>query len=276
MNNCTIQNVENLIINIENINLNDDDNNNLKIINDVCLNKPDTPINIDISNIDNHLKGEIYMIKNKINNKTYIGQALKFVSKKKAKWGTNGRWKSHIREALSSEKDHCILLNQAIRKYGVDNFEITKLCDCLIEDMNEHEIYYIYKYNSLIPNGYNLNTGGSKGKDSDETKKKKSESRKGLQHSDQTKMNIRFGQKGVRRNKEDESLPDFICAQRRNGVICSYEINKFYTNTNLTEYIRKSYKNLDDAIKKLEELKKEYPDVWELYVNYKRNRNQNK
>jgi hypothetical protein len=214
------------------------------------------------------------MIKNKTNQKTYIGQALKFVAKKQFTWGTNGRWKSHIREALSSEKDHCILLNQAIRKYGSDNFEVQKLCECLIEDMNEYETYYIFKYKSLIPNGYNLNFGGSKGKDSEETKKKKSESRKGLKHSDKTKMNIKFGQKGNRRNKEDINLPDFICARRDKEIIKCYSINKFYTNTDLSESITLKFKTLDEAIEKLEELKKEYPEVWELYENYKKERNQ--
>ena len=70
---------------------------------------------------------EIYLIKNKTNNKCYVGQAFKLVGKINRKWGTKGRWKSHIREALGNSKDHCVLLNNAIRKYGVDNFNVLKI-----------------------------------------------------------------------------------------------------------------------------------------------------
>jgi hypothetical protein len=70
---------------------------------------------------------------------------------------TNGRWKSHVREAISkSGKDHCLLLNQAIRKYGSSAFDVIKLCDCKIEEMNTLETQYIKEYNSVVPNGYNM------------------------------------------------------------------------------------------------------------------------
>lgn len=128
----------------------------------------------DNNNADNNkIYGEIYAIVNKINGKTYIGQAAKTVSVRKFKWGTNGRWLSHIREALGEGKDHCLLLNQAIRKYGIDGFEVKTLCETTLDNINELEIRYINEYNSLVPNGYNLTTGGAKGLDSDETRLKK-------------------------------------------------------------------------------------------------------
>lgn len=53
------------------------------------------------------------------------------------------------------------LLTKAIKKYGMGNFHIN-----LIEDVNaiekayELEQYYIKKYNSKVPHGYNLTDGG--------------------------------------------------------------------------------------------------------------------
>ena len=169
--------------------------------------------------------------------KLILVKLLNTVSVKKMKWGTHGRWLSHIREALGEGKDHCLLLNQAIRKYGIDSFDVKILCETTETNINELEVKYIKEYNSLVPNGYNLTLGGANGQDSDETRLRKSESRKGLKHAEQTKMNIRFGQKGVRRNPADVNLPDFICANRSKGIIIRYEINKFYTNVQLTEYI---------------------------------------
>ena len=102
--------------------------------------------------------GEIYCITNLNNNKKYIGQAVKIMGTNKQKWGTQGRWASHIREAINNKTDHCRLLNQAIRKYGVDNFKVEKLCDCLISELDDMEKKYIIEYNTMSSNnmGYNL------------------------------------------------------------------------------------------------------------------------
>ncbi len=104
-------------------------------------------------------KGEIYIIRNKVTDKCYVGQAKKYVSLNNNKWGTHGRWKSHVREALNGE-DHCVYLNYAIRKYGPDNFEVTKICDCLQSELDTLEIKYIQERNTIAPNGYNIKSGG--------------------------------------------------------------------------------------------------------------------
>lgn len=227
--------------------------------------------------IEDDIDGEIYLITNIKNNKKYIGQALKFVSKKNIKWGTEGRWKSHIREAFSG-KDHCLLLNQAIRKYGVESFKVEKLCDCLVSNMDKLEIDYIIQYDTLVPFGYNLTTGGANGKDTDETRQRKSKARIGLKHSAETRINIRLGQRGIRRNPEDKYLPDFIgVIKNKKGIIRKYYINKFYTNVDLSTHVSivTGLYTLDQAIEKLETLKLEYPDVWKLYEDYKSSRKTN-
>jgi len=221
-------------------------------------------------------QGEIYLIKNTKNNKTYIGQAMKYVSSNKNKWGTKGRWKSHLREAFSGKADHCLLLNQAIRKYGKANFEVSKLCDCLLDDINKLEIKYIEQYDSLVPNGYNLKTGGANGKDSDETKQRKSISRLGKTHSKSAKTNISNGQLGNRRNKmkrkysEDNDLPKYINAIRKEKIIIGYGVDGFPIGIIEKKYISKSFKNrqnpalaLQKAKDYLDELKKKYSHIEE-------------
>ena len=74
--------------------------------------------------------GEIYKLTSKTSGKSYIGQAKKYIGKDDTPQGTQKRWKSHIKEAISSGKDHYVLLNNAIRKYGRDDFIVIKLCDC--------------------------------------------------------------------------------------------------------------------------------------------------
>ncbi len=104
--------------------------------------------------------GDVYLIKSP-SDKYYVGQAVKKLKSGK-NWGYLSRWKSHISEA-NRNLNYCRLLDNAIRKYGHENFEVSLLCECTsLEELNEKEVFYIEKYNSLTPNGYNLITGGNK------------------------------------------------------------------------------------------------------------------
>ena len=47
-----------------------------------------------------------------------------------------------------------------MRKYGVDNFHIEIIKQCPREELNYYEKYYIEKYNTFAPNGYNATLGG--------------------------------------------------------------------------------------------------------------------
>jgi hypothetical protein len=51
-------------------------------------------------------------------------------------------------------------LNNAIRKHGNDNFIVELIEICEVSKLNDREIYFIDKYNSQCPNGYNLTKGG--------------------------------------------------------------------------------------------------------------------
>lgn len=80
----------------------------------------------------------VYLTTNLINGKQYIG--------------------SH--KSINENDDYLgsgILILKAIKKYGVLNFkrEILKEFDT-IEEAREKEKYFIKKYNTIIPNGYNI------------------------------------------------------------------------------------------------------------------------
>lgn len=114
------------------------------------------------------MKTGIYMIRNKVNNKAYIGQAVDI----------DVRWATHINE-LNGNKHINRYLQNAWNKYGADNFEFTIICQCLEQDLDRLEIHYIAHYHTFYRDGgYNLTLGGggSRGyKHTDEQRAKMSE-----------------------------------------------------------------------------------------------------
>lgn len=90
------------------------------------------------------MKGIIYKVTNKVNGKSYIGQT---------RYTLEFRWRQH-----QHKKDNTYFHN-AIRKYGVENFNIEILEECNYEDLNSKEIFYIAKFDTF-KNGYNLTIGG--------------------------------------------------------------------------------------------------------------------
>ena len=73
------------------------------------------------------------------------------------------RWNEHVRHAININiSDDCWLLNQAIRKYGGDNFSV-KILEDNIENFNllqEREEYWINYYDATNPKkGYNRSPG---------------------------------------------------------------------------------------------------------------------
>ena len=89
------------------------------------------------------------MIKNKIDGKMYIGQT---------KLKPEKRFSQHC--AIASNTKRNLKLYNAMRKYGIDNFEFSILENDIDEDhLDEREMYFINKYNTLS-NGYNHTAGG--------------------------------------------------------------------------------------------------------------------
>ena len=92
----------------------------------------------------------IYRVINLITKKCYIGE-----TKEK---DPNARWKGH-QEAFKRGKG-CPALQDAIQKYGIDNFKFEVLIICFDDDRFIYEKQYIQKFNSIAPNGYNILPGG--------------------------------------------------------------------------------------------------------------------
>ena len=90
----------------------------------------------------------IYYIKNKINNKMYIGQTV---------YSLKRRIKGHL-QCVRLGRDR--KLYNAIKKYGWDNFEYGIICNCqTLEELNQKETEYIVKFDTY-KNGYNMGLGG--------------------------------------------------------------------------------------------------------------------
>lgn len=96
------------------------------------------------------MKMLIYKYENKINHKKYIGQTKNFTR----------RQYEHLRSSILGYDN--FTFHKAIKKYGIENFDVEIVCYCNSkEELNEKEIYYIDYYKSFISDGgYNLTRGG--------------------------------------------------------------------------------------------------------------------
>lgn len=94
--------------------------------------------------------GNIYIIKNTVNKKVYIGQTTMTVHE---------RFMTHMKPSAMKVKRNYKLYN-AIAKYGRDKFYVETIEECIpLSKINEKEIRYIAKYDSFN-NGYNSTKGG--------------------------------------------------------------------------------------------------------------------
>lgn len=95
-------------------------------------------------------KGSIYIIKNSINNKVYIGQTVQSVK---------DRFRQHLKPSSLKKRGSYKIYN-AINKYGYDVFYVECLENGINpDDLDNKEIKYIEYYNSY-EEGYNSTRGG--------------------------------------------------------------------------------------------------------------------
>lgn len=100
------------------------------------------------------MKKDIYIIKNSVNDKVYIGQAKNALE----------RWMSHVYnaryESKAGKERQQQIIHRAMMKYGIDKFHY-EILDHQVENYDEREIYWIRYFNSVAPNGYNMAPGGN-------------------------------------------------------------------------------------------------------------------
>lgn len=108
----------------------------------------------------------------------YIGQTINKVK---------DRWRKHCKPSVSKTS----IVNNAILKYGKDAFIVSILQECedLVE-LNRQEEFWIKELNTLSPNGYNIKSGGSNSRHSDNTKNKMSKSATGRKHTEESRLKI--------------------------------------------------------------------------------------
>jgi len=121
----------------------------------------------------------IYKATNNDTGMFYVGQTILTLKQRKF---------NHMKSVRGGSLTY---FHNALRKYGVDGFDWKIVCEvdsrtCL----DNYEVYYIRELNSLHPNGYNLTSGGGTCVFSEETKKKMSESHKGVPLSEEHRKNI--------------------------------------------------------------------------------------
>lgn len=142
---------------------------------------------------------EIYKITNTVTNKSYIG---------KTTIGYLNRFHKHV---LNAEKGINRRLYDSMRFHGMHNFTVTlEYTATTVEELNIKEIELISKFNTLMPNGYNMTLGGDGGytlanwtdEKRKELYKQQALKRTGRKCSKETKEKISKTQKGKNIPKE--------------------------------------------------------------------------
>ena len=114
----------------------------------------------ELENKDEKVFGIIYAIRNKVNDKYYVGKTVKTFYKRYCI-----KDKKNPIEDLS-KNTHNKYLKRAINKYGFENFEVIPVLDKAYskEQLDELEKYYIALYRTEKYGGvYNITTGGDDG-----------------------------------------------------------------------------------------------------------------
>lgn len=132
----------------------------------------------------------VYIIKNLINGKYYIGESI----------NVRGRVTTHLRNSKQ-------IIHKAIKKHGIENFEVYAeyFPNFSKDDLWDLEEQLIIKFNSIAPNGYNINprgTGSTGYKPTEEQRRHQSVIRKGKKKSEDHKRKISEAHKGKKKSIE--------------------------------------------------------------------------
>lgn len=174
----------------------------------------------------------VYLIRYTGDGRGYVGQ-------------TSRTFRERIKEHIRSRRNRYV--ENAIRKYGIENFEVTILEECSsIEELNKREIFWIKELNTKYPNGFNMTDGGEgatgytpteelrkrlsemgKGrKDSEETKRRKSEALMG--HSVEKSARDKMSESHKGKTMSPEACANMSAASAKKRPILCVERNRVF------------------------------------------------
>ena len=143
--------------------------------------------------------GFIYLIKNTINSKCYVGQTIQK--------NVKNIWRAH-------KNLQGTILYSAFAKYGIENFEFSVITEVSNEQLDEMEMFEIEKRNTITPYGYNIESGGNSRKIVHVSSKMKMRDAKlgeknynfGKPRSEETRQKIGLAHLGKTHNEETKKL----------------------------------------------------------------------
>jgi len=186
-------------------------------------------------------KTGVYIIKNTINNKVYVGSAKCL----------NKRIKDHIKRLKYKKHENSYLQNHYNKYLNSIYFEV--LCFCDLDILIQKEQFYIDLYKSYIrKNGFNINHIANSrigSKHSMETKNNFSINRKGKKKSDDTKNNMSEVKKGSNNPKSKLTETDVLNIRNNNTFKKDYSLNmsiKYNVSWHTINYIlkRRTWKHI--------------------------------
>lgn len=190
----------------------------------------------------------IYLIKNNLDGKVYVGQSKNPTSRKKNHWAA-GR---------HNRRGH---LYDAMRKHGIDHFCFSIIEECDDSNADDRERFWISHYDSMNPaKGYNRESGGCAHKTlSEETRKKLSEANKGVPFTEERCKNISDALNGKPnlKNRSDnnpqrcknisDALTGRTLSDKHKAAVS--ESLKHYFETHEVRHTEESRRNMSDAQK---------------------------
>lgn len=171
----------------------------------------------------------IYKITNKLNGKSYIGQSV------------------HCGKRLDEHYKGSQFIDEIIQLEGIDNFNFEILKETSREELSYWEDYYILKYNTFFPNGYNRRWNCN-----ELTRKSIKQKLKEQLEQEQKKLfQISFEQK----KEEQNSFKDCTYSElEKMGSKVIYFYLKLFLNANINKDDRHYYFKRDLSARKINKL----------------------
>lgn len=204
-------------------------------------------------------------------NKIYIGQSKNILY----------RWRYHYKTLHCVKQSH---LYSSLKKYGVDKHVFEIIHECLPEECNELEKYYVNFYDTFnSKTGLNLREGGgNKTKFSEESRNKMKKAamgntnRVGKFHTQETKDIIREGKRGrtatteTRGRMSNSHLGHNVSSETVDKIKLGLEKNK-YTKKIINTATQEIFNSMGDAAKSINKSTQAVYHYFRLGTNIKFN-----